>query len=151
MKARRKPFSLHSRTPSSKVKAELAALKQKRREIIEESDRKIAEVEAERVARIAEIREKADGWISEIREEAGPPKEIVADEWYHAVYCDACLWPIALLHDVTKGEVQFAGDGVLRVTCPRLECGHLAEYRTDQAVSLQALETGSLPGRRPQG
>jgi len=139
-----------ARQQSTQAAAKIASLKREKKRIKEEADRKIREAKATLAAETASIHSTAEQLISDIRRQTETPKEIVAGDWYIAAYCHACLYPIPLLRDVTNGKAGLAGPGVLRARCQRPECGHEAEYPTDQAVSLQALETGSLPGPRPQ-
>lgn len=100
-----------------------------------EADRKIAAVRAAAAERVAEA-------------EAGIPIEIKAGEWYIAIYCESCDRPAPILRDATRGEHPPSGPGVIRMQCP--DCGHAADYPTEQAVSVQAREAGSLPERPPQ-
>jgi hypothetical protein len=143
------------RQRQKQLQLELARLKRERKQIKAEGDRKIREVKAKAAAEIAAVHAQADAWVAEIsdmrdRGEAFP-RDVVADEWYISVYCQSCLWPIPIFRDVTKGKVGLAArDARLQVTCPRPECGEVHEYQTQQAVNLQALDTGSLPGPRPR-
>ena len=69
--------------------------------------------------------------------------EIQHGEWYLGVYCSKCQWPIPLLRDPSQGKADKAGGpGKLRVTCPRPDCRHEADYGTDNMVSLRVQSNG---------
>src|SRR5687768_17005673 len=120
----------------TQLNLELARLKRERKRIKAEAANKIRQVKSDAAATIGEARAKAEQWIAEIQAQPDGPRNVVAGEWYIAVYCERCLWPIPLLPDVTKGTVALAGSGLLRVRCLRPECEEDADYCTDQAISL---------------
>jgi hypothetical protein len=104
---------------------------------------KIRRIERERDRKIAEIHATADRARAAISGGLVEPADVLAGEWYTAAYCSNCRYPIPLYPDPTRGEVKYSGGGTFRMPCP--ECGQTDEYPTEQVVSLEAVEAGSLP------
>lgn len=119
------------------IDAKIAVLKADNRRIEEDRARTVEMVQALYQGRVVDVQDST-------------ATEVVAGEWYIAVYCHACLLPIPLVRDLTKGQVEFGGSGALRVTCPLPECGEEGTYLAEQVVSLPVLEEGSLGGPRQQ-
>jgi hypothetical protein len=141
------------------IDAKIAALEADNKRIQEDADRKILEIEAERDEAVQGHEARRDAKIAEIHATADRARaaisgglvelgDVVAGEWYTAIHCSNCRYPIPLYLDPTKGEVKYTGGGTFRVPCP--ECGQEDEYPTAEVVSLEAAEAGSLPQQRDQ-
>ncbi|MGH6689641.1 MAG: hypothetical protein ACREF4_03045 [Gammaproteobacteria bacterium] len=139
-----------ARQQIKEIDVKIAALEADNERIREDAARQIREIEAERDterdAKIASIHAIADQARAGINDGIVDPDDIVVGDWYLAIYCSHCRYTIPLYPDPTKGELKFSGPGTFRAPCP--ECGQEDEYRTEQVVSLEAVEAGSLPLQR---
>jgi hypothetical protein len=131
------------------IQQHVALVERRKNEAIREAQRKIQAIRAAEAEDVAAVTNAADEAIAEIRQHGSIM--IVAGEWYLAVDCDTCHWPIPLYRDALKGKgPRGSGSGVLRLTCRHPDCGQQADYPAGRVVSLQALEEGPLPGPRQQ-
>jgi len=70
------------------------------------------------------------------------------EQIYAAVMCESCTQPILLFRP--SPGVSLTGPGKLRVTCPRPECHHTAEYLVAQLLHLEVRKTDLTSRTAPE-